>query len=84
VFGSITHELRRCSAIEAAIGHMKTDGQLGRCYLKSPAGDAVNVILSAVGHNLRRVLAWLTILLRPLLIAIGSLLTIPTALFSAP
>ncbi len=39
VFGSITRELRRRSAIEAAIGHMKTDGHLGRCYLKGAAGD---------------------------------------------
>jgi hypothetical protein len=30
VFGSIKRELRRRSAIEAAIGHMKTDGHLGR------------------------------------------------------
>jgi IS5 family transposase len=83
VFGSIKRELRRRSAIEAAIGHMKTDGHLGRCYLKGAAGDAANVILSAVGHNLRRVLAWLKNLLRLLLIAIGSLFTIPTALNSA-
>jgi transposase, IS5 family len=58
VFGSIKRELRRRSAIEAAIGHMKTDRHLGRCYLKGAAGDAANVILSAVGHNLRLVLAW--------------------------
>ena len=52
VFGSIKRELRRRSAIEAAIGHMKTDGHLSRCYLKGAAGDAANVILSGVGHNL--------------------------------
>ncbi len=38
---------------------MKTDGHLGRCHLKGREGDAINVILTAVGHNLRRVLAWL-------------------------
>ena len=80
VFGSIKRELRRRSAIEAAIGHMKTDGHLGRCYLKGAAGDAANVILSGVGHNLRLVLAWLRILLRLILIALGRLFTIPTAL----
>jgi IS5 family transposase len=42
VFGSIKRELRRRAAIEAAIGHMKTDGHLGRCYLKGAAGDAAN------------------------------------------
>jgi hypothetical protein len=36
---------------------------LGRCYLKGRAGDAANVVVSAVGHNLRRILAWLRELL---------------------
>ena len=80
VFGSIKRELRRRAAIEAAIGHMKTDGHLGRCYLKGAAGDAANVILSAVGHNLRLVLAWLRILSRLILVALDRLFTIPTAL----
>ena len=62
---------------------MKTDGHLGRCYLKGSAGDAANVILSAVGYNLRLVLAWLRILLRLLWIALGRLCAIPTALNSA-
>ena len=44
---------------------MKTDGHLGRCYLKGREGDAANVILSAVGHNFRLVLAWLRIFLEP-------------------
>ena len=70
VFGIIKRELRRRSAIEAVIGHMKTDGHLGRCYLKGRTGDAANVILSAVGHNLRLVLAWLRILLRLILLAL--------------
>src|SRR5262249_9498206 len=33
VFGVIKRELRRRSAIEPVIGHMKTDGHLGRCHL---------------------------------------------------
>jgi hypothetical protein len=36
---------------------MKTDGHLGRCYLKGREGDAANVVLTAIGHNLRRVLS---------------------------
>ena len=52
VFGIIKRELRSRSAIEAVIGHMTNDGQLGRWYLKSREGDAANLILSAVGHNL--------------------------------
>ena len=70
VFGAIQRELRRRSAIEAVISHMKTDGHLGRCHLKGRDGDAANVILSAVGHNLRLVLAWLRILLRLILLAL--------------
>jgi IS5 family transposase len=70
VFGVIKRELRRRSAIEPVIGHMKTDGHLGRCHLKGRQGDAANVILTAVGHNLRRVLAWLRALLRLILLAL--------------
>jgi transposase, IS5 family len=49
---------------------MKTDGRLGRCYLKGRAGDAANTVLTDVGHNPRLVLAWLRMLLRPILIAL--------------
>jgi len=51
---------------------MKTDGHLGRCHFKDREGDAANVILTAVGHNLRRVLAWLRALLRSVLLALGA------------
>src|SRR5262252_1546980 len=68
VFGRIKRELRRRSAIEAVIGHMKAQGHLGRCYLRGRAGDAANVILSAIGYNLRLVLAWLRMILRLLLL----------------
>src|SRR5476651_89819 len=42
VFGTIKRELRRRSAVEPLIGHMKEEGHLGRCYLKGRAGDAAN------------------------------------------
>src|ERR1700688_5254714 len=74
VFGAIKRELRRRSAIEPVIGHMKAEGHLGRCYLKGTAGDAANAILTAVGHNLRLVLAWLRILLCLILAALRSAL----------
>ena len=54
VFGVIRRKLRRRSAVEPIIGHLKAEGHLGRCYLKGRAGDAANVVLSAVGHNFRR------------------------------
>jgi IS5 family transposase len=59
---------------------MKAEGHLGRCYLKGRAGDAANAILSAVGYNFRRILAWLRALLRLILIAILRALIIQPAL----
>ncbi len=53
VFGTIKRELRRRSAIGLVIGQMKTDRHLGRCHLKGHDGDAANIVLTAVGHNLR-------------------------------
>ena len=55
---------------EPVIGHMKTDGHLRRCHLKGREGDTANVVLTAIGHNLRRVLAWLKALLRLILVAL--------------
>lgn len=64
VHGIIKRELRRRSAIEAVIGHMKTDGHLGRNFLKGYHGDHANAVLTAVGYNFRLILAWLRLLLR--------------------
>jgi len=80
VFGAIKRELRRRSAIKPVIGHLKAEGHLGRCYLKGRAGDAANAILSAVGYNFRRFLAWLRVLLRLFLIAFVRLLISRSAL----
>ena len=52
-------DLRRRSAIEAEIGHMKTDGRLSRCPLNGTIGDAVFAVLNACGHNIRKILAHL-------------------------
>jgi IS5 family transposase len=83
VFGAIKRELRRRSAIEPVIGHMKAEGHLGRCYLKGTAGDAANAILTAVGYNFRRILAWLRALLRLILAALLPAFAIPPVLKSA-
>jgi len=82
VFGIIKRELKRRSAIEAVIGHMKTDGHLGRSHLKGRAGDAANAILSAIGHYFRLLLAWLRQLLLFILVAILSAHQRQTALKS--
>ena len=79
VHGAIIRELRRRSAIEPVIGHLKTDGHLGRNYLKGRHGDHANVVLTAVGHNLRLVLRWLRALLSKILCAILGALNILTA-----
>ena len=54
---------------EPVIGHIKTDGHLGRCYLKGREGDAANVVLTAINHN-RVVLAWLKAFLHSILLAL--------------
>jgi IS5 family transposase len=64
---TIRRELRRRSAIEAMIGHMKLDGKLARNHLKGAVGDAVHALLCAAGHNLRLILRHLARLLRALL-----------------
>jgi IS5 family transposase len=83
VFGAIKRELRRRSAIEPIIGHLKAEGHLGRCYLKGRAGDAANVILSAVGYNFRRILAWLKALWCLFLIALLHTISLQPPLKSA-
>jgi IS5 family transposase len=83
VFGAIKRELRRRSAIEPVIGHLKAEGHLGRCYLKGRAGDAANAILSAVGYNFRRILARLRALLPQILIAVLRLLISRSTLIPA-
>lgn len=45
--------LKRRQAIEPHIGHMKSDGKLGRNYLRGKVGDKNNAVLVGVGHNLR-------------------------------
>lgn len=45
--------LKRRSAIEPAIGHLKSDNRLDRCYLKGELGDALHAVLCAAGYNIR-------------------------------
>ncbi|RWR05773.1 IS5 family transposase [Paenirhodobacter populi] len=49
--------LKRRSAIEPEIGHMKSDGRLARCPLRGRIGDAIFAVLCACGHNIRKILA---------------------------
>ena len=49
--------VKRRSAIEPAIGHMKMDGRMGRNPLKGGLGDALHAVMCGAGHNLRLILA---------------------------
>ena len=53
---SLRKWLKRRSAIEPVIGHMKNDGRLGRNYLLGEEGDRMNAILCGAGHNIRKLL----------------------------
>ncbi|MBC8548133.1 MAG: hypothetical protein H8D23_00645 [Candidatus Brocadiales bacterium] len=53
---SVRKWIKRRSAIEAVIGHAKTDGRLGRNYLHGREGDKINAILSGCGYNIRKLL----------------------------
>jgi len=65
---TLKRELKRRSAIEAVIGHMKSDGRMDRCRLKGALGDATNAVLVAAGHNIRLLLRAMAALLRQLLV----------------
>ena len=60
---TIAKLLRRRSAIEPMIGHMKTDGRLTRCPLMGTTGDALFAVLCGCGHNIRMILRHLRAIL---------------------
>jgi IS5 family transposase len=64
----IKRELRRRSAVEPVIGHLKSEHRMGRNYLWHRQGDAINAVLAAAGYNFRRLLRWLEFFLRQILV----------------
>ena len=46
-------DLKRRQSIEPHIGHMKSDGKLGRNFLKGILGDQMHALLCGLGHNMR-------------------------------
>jgi IS5 family transposase len=62
VTGKIKRELRRRSAVEPVIGHLKSDHRMDRNHLKGRTGDAANALLAAIGYNFRLLIAWITLL----------------------
>jgi hypothetical protein len=67
---TIKREMRRRSAIEPVIGHLKNEHRMERNYLADREGDANNAILAAVGYNFRRLIKWLRFLWWLILVAL--------------
>ena len=55
-------ELKRRSAIEPVIGHMKADHRVSKNDLKGRSGDRFSLKMAAIGFNFRRILKWLVAL----------------------
>ena len=66
----IKRELRRRSAVEPVISHLKAEHRMGRNYLWFRRGDANNAVLAAAGYNFRRLIRWLRLLLWQILSAL--------------
>jgi IS5 family transposase len=64
----IKRQLRRRSAVEPVIGHLKSEHRMGRNYLWHRQGDATNAVLAAAGYNFRHLIRWLALLLRQILV----------------
>jgi IS5 family transposase len=58
----IKRELRRRSAVEPVIGHLKSGHRMDRNHLKGRTGDAANAILAAAGYNFRLLINWIRLL----------------------
>jgi IS5 family transposase len=67
---AIKREMRRRSAVEPVIGHLKDEHRMGRNYLAHCHGDLNNAVLAAAGYNFRRLIKWLGILLCLILMAL--------------
>ena len=67
---ALRRALRRRSAIEPTIGHMKSDGRLSRSPLRGTLGDALHAVFCGAGHNIRLILAHIRALLAKILAAL--------------
>lgn len=70
---AIKREMRRRSAIEPVIGHMKAEHRMGRNHPAHAEGDAINAVLAAAGYNFRRLLAWFALFLSAIWLALGGI-----------
>jgi IS5 family transposase len=65
--------LRRRAAVEPVIGHGKNEHRMDRNYLAHSQGDAINTVLAAAGYNFRRLIRWLDLLVRFILLRLALL-----------
>ena len=72
--------LKRRTAVEPAIGHLKSDHRMDRCWLQGALGDALHTIGCAAGYNLR----WLLRAIARLGIAAVLLRLLQAALLQRP
>jgi IS5 family transposase len=84
VTAAIKRKLKRRNAIEPVIGHLKSDGRLGRNFLKGELGDAMNAILCGAGHNVRKILRQLRLFCAQRTLDFSALLKALTPLRSLP
>ena len=66
--------IKRRSAVEPTIGHMKVDGRLARNPLKGALGDAIHAVMCGAGHNLRLILAALRLFCARLGVAVQEII----------
>jgi transposase, IS5 family len=64
---AVKREMKRRAAVEPVIGHLKEEHRMNRNYLAGRRGDANNAVLAAAGYNFRRLIRWLSDLLRLIL-----------------
>jgi len=60
---AIKRQMKRRSAVEPVIGHLKNGHRMDRNRLAHRQGDAINPILAAAGYNFRLILKWIRLLL---------------------
>lgn len=72
--------LKRRQAVEPAIGHLKFDHRMDRCWSQGSLGDALHTVLCAAGYNLRWLLRAMlrlglkALFLRPLFLSLLALI----------
>lgn len=55
---AIKRQIRRRSAVEPVIGHLKSEHRMDRNYFAGEQGDGVNAVLAAAGYNFSLLLRW--------------------------